>query len=56
MRSLLTNFLRLCELVRPTKLVVGFVGGAIGMFRSAANRARHERLCLDRPDADVVAE
>ena len=26
------------------------------MFRSAANRARHERLCLDRPDADVVAE
>ena len=21
-----------------------------------ANRARHERLCLDRPDADVVAE
>ena len=26
------------------------------MFRSAANRARHERLCLDRPDADVVPE
>ena len=26
------------------------------IFRSAANRARHERLCLDRPDADVVAE
>ena len=26
------------------------------MFWSAANRARHERLCLDRPDADVVAE
>ena len=26
------------------------------VFRSAANRARHEQLCLDRPDADVVAE
>ena len=38
--------------MRPTRQDVGFVGGAI----SAANRARHERLCLDRPDADVVAE
>ena len=27
-----------------------------GMFRSAANRARHERLCLDRPDANVVPQ
>ena len=24
------------------------------MFRSAANRARHKGLCLDRPDAEVT--
>ena len=56
MRSLQQTLSRLCELVLPTKLDVGFVRWCDRMFRSAANRARHERLCLNRPEADVVAE
>ena len=35
------------------RLLVVFVGGAIGWL---GNRARHERLCADRPNAELVPD
>ena len=51
-----TNCLLLFEPGRPTRLVVGSVVGATrcSVKNSAANRARHERLCPDQPQAAVV--
>ena len=49
-----TDFLRRFEPERPTRRLVGFVGGAIGC--SGLRPIVHERLCPDRPNADVFPD